>query len=743
MEAIQRALDHLDPNMDRETWVRVGMALKAHLGQEGLTLFDAWSQGGHSYRRRDLLDTWKSLSGSGGVGIGSLFHLARENGYRPPDRTPSVEASPRTASRSAAEGGPRDSDNRSVSTGVDSAAAGGGSENSDRRLKYTGGSEATDLDDPDKQRQQAETARRAQDWMNRAVAADPHHPYLIRKGVGVHGLRQDGQRLLLPMFDPSGDLVNVQIIHPDGQKRFMRQGRKRGCFLSIGPLSGETILIGEGFATCATLYEATGISSVVAFDAGNLLPVALGLRARFPTLTLLIAADNDHQRSPNVGQIKGLEAAKAVSGRLALPEAGLLGDDGSDFNDLARRHGPEAVCRAIESCLSGPPEAASMDGGLFPLHEARIGPWLATRPPVRRWLLASILPLGKVALLVAPGGTGKSFFTVSLALSVVTGQPAFGGLAVGERGGVLLLYAEEDTAELHRRFHHVAAAMLADADDREGLVHRLENDLFVRSMAGQDNRLTVKIGHEILATDYVDRLLQTALEVPNLKLIVIDPASRFRGGEENAAEDVTRFVEMLERLALATGATVLVVHHANKASMVAGMAPSQATSRGSSAFTDGVRWQGDLSLLQVGEAQRFGIPSEQRRRYIRFSITKSNYGPPHEDVWLKRGEHGVLRLTTLAPGSVSEEALILDQVVGLIGERAAAGGEYSKRRFVDCFAGVGGALKVSRDRLRFLLDSALDEGVLILRPPLVPTKNIALVLALPSPDQTVEGVQEP
>ncbi|MBF0449001.1 MAG: AAA family ATPase [Magnetococcales bacterium] len=376
--------------------------------------------------------------------------------------------------------------------------------------------------------------------------------------------------------------------------------------------------------------------------------------------------------------------------------------------------------------------------GLFPLDDARIGEWIVKTPPPRRWLVVKVIPLGKVCLLVAPGGTGKSFFVVSLAISVASGLPVFGELQTGETGGVLLLFAEEDREELHRRFHNVINTTLADTENPEHFHRLISNRVFARSMTGQNNLMTAKTGQEVTQTDYVDRLIETAREIPNLKLIVVDPASRFRGGEENLSEDTTRFVESLERVAQETGATILVVHHSNKASMQQGASTSQAAARGSSAFTDGVRWQGDLSVLNEKDARSFDIKPDERKQYVRFAITKSNYSPPSNDIWLKRGDHGVLRMVELSSKKAAENEAVLSQVVQIIRERAEHGNEYSRRRFEDRFSGKAGELGVSKHQLRNIIDNALETDLLTQRPPKVPEKNVPLVLAVPDPD----GIQD-
>jgi putative DNA primase/helicase len=65
---------------DREDWVTIGMALKAYLGDNGFALFDDWSQTADNYQASDARSVWRSFRGSG-VGIGSLVHLARQNGW--------------------------------------------------------------------------------------------------------------------------------------------------------------------------------------------------------------------------------------------------------------------------------------------------------------------------------------------------------------------------------------------------------------------------------------------------------------------------------------------------------------------------------------------------------------------------------------------------------------------------------------------------------------------------------------
>lgn len=76
-EVIRAALDCIPPDLPREEWARVGMALKAELGAAGFDLFDTWSQGSEAYNPTDARDTWRSFKSGGRVQIGTLFHIAK------------------------------------------------------------------------------------------------------------------------------------------------------------------------------------------------------------------------------------------------------------------------------------------------------------------------------------------------------------------------------------------------------------------------------------------------------------------------------------------------------------------------------------------------------------------------------------------------------------------------------------------------------------------------------------------
>lgn len=178
---------------------------------------------------------------------------------------------------------------------------------------------------------------------NGSTPASSVHPYLIRKGVGAYGIRQHRNSLILPLCDLDGLLHSIQFIQPDGEKRFLFGTPKKEqalfCLIGEALTNPQGVYICEGYATGASLYEAYGLPVLVAFDAGNLQPVATAYRQRFPHVPLTLCADNDRDPTSKGYQV-GLTKARDVCAN--LPGVGLIVPEFpagaplnlSDFNDL-------------------------------------------------------------------------------------------------------------------------------------------------------------------------------------------------------------------------------------------------------------------------------------------------------------------------------------------------------------------------------------------------------------------------
>lgn len=222
--------------------------------------------------------------------------------------------------------------------------------------------DTTDLDSAERERlrlamrvsAEREAARRAREiqraadnaaatWREATVAGES--PYLARKQVPIGGgwVRFLGPNLVVPMvrYDlPAGErLRGVQIIRPDGEKRFTSGMDKAGCAAALGHHKvRDPILIAEGLATAASCWLALErrYRVMVAFDAGNLLPVAEVLRKLYPDAPLGLCADDDWLTPLNPGRLKALRAGKAVGlAQVVRPHfANRTMEKWTDFNDL-------------------------------------------------------------------------------------------------------------------------------------------------------------------------------------------------------------------------------------------------------------------------------------------------------------------------------------------------------------------------------------------------------------------------
>jgi len=185
--------------------------------------------------------------------------------------------------------------------------------------------------------------------------------YLVDKGVQAHGLKVSPKgALMIPMHDVDGQISGLQVIHGDPEtikkkgrnKDFWPTGlEKKGRFFQIGTPTW-VVLIAEGYATGASLFEATGLPVVIAFDAGNLAPVAEAIHKRYRDVKILICGDDDFKTKDNPGVAKASMAALVCNGKWVVPVFNNRGDKKlTDFNDLHQAEGLTPVRTQIEKVL--------------------------------------------------------------------------------------------------------------------------------------------------------------------------------------------------------------------------------------------------------------------------------------------------------------------------------------------------------------------------------------------------------
>jgi len=185
----------------------------------------------------------------------------------------------------------------------------------------------------DKAQLQAQAAKIAQEIVRSAIESE-NNAYLTRKGwqsvvsltlskaqkIALTQYRRGD--LIIPIHNMNGELVNVQLINAEGQKRTLKGGQIKAASHILGAdKPAKRIWLAEGYATALTVHKLTGEQVWVAFSSANFLSLASCIKEKHPTLPLIIAADRDLNE---VGQQKAQKVADEFGAILALPP--LFGD---------------------------------------------------------------------------------------------------------------------------------------------------------------------------------------------------------------------------------------------------------------------------------------------------------------------------------------------------------------------------------------------------------------------------------
>lgn len=368
--------------------------------------------------------------------------------------------------------------------------------------------------------------------------ADAAHPYLARKGIQTHGARITGDgRLVVPLFDEDGALSTLQYIDADGGKLYHPGGQTGGRFWMLGTMDEPgTLYMAEGFATAATIHEATGRPCVVAYSASNLVPVCETIRNLYGVnQSIVIVADHDKS---GVGQKYAEQAAAKHGARVVMPP------EPGDANDYAQ------AGHDLLILLSPPADDWLVKGIDFRRQPAPIK-WL-----VKHWLQSDAL-----IMVHGPSGGGKTFVVLDWCLRMASGVEDWAGHKV--RPGTVVYLAGEGHHGLRGR---LAAWHTARVD--------VDADIWL-SRAGCD--LNTPAGYQ--------KVLEAVGALPKRPdLIVVDTLHRFLLGDENSAQDAKTMLDACGALMAHFGCSVLLVHHTGVSE------DAQHRARGSSA------WKGALDI---------------------------------------------------------------------------------------------------------------------------------------------------
>ncbi|EOL3958322.1 LPD7 domain-containing protein [Escherichia coli] len=207
------------------------------------------------------------------------------------------------------------------------------------------------------QQQYNKQAGYARSYLNGLPQATAHE-YLTRKGIrAAPGVRLNNKNeLVIPFSNGRGEIRSYQRIPVTGGKdaRILKGSEKSGNWFAFGtPENGRPLLFAEGYATAASLHEATGLPVLMTIDADNMINVAKNARKIWTDSPFVFCADNDHQRKINKGVSSAKKAAASTHGEVIIPaftEAekaqGL-----TDFNDLDASRGRDAFQHVMNAQL--------------------------------------------------------------------------------------------------------------------------------------------------------------------------------------------------------------------------------------------------------------------------------------------------------------------------------------------------------------------------------------------------------
>lgn len=367
------------------------------------------------------------------------------------------------------------------------------------------------------------------------------HPYLSKKKVASYGdLVQNGDELILPLRDKNGNLHSAQRISPDGGKRFMYGGRVDGCFFTVSNRKDGPLVICEGYATGASICEATGFATVAAMNCGNLLTVYTDLRALHPGRHFILAADNDRWTDGNPGLSKCKEIRdKSKDPNLAIccPIFSDIASCPTDFNDLACLEGLDRVRDHFRLCLARPLKAL----GLLQTPPAGDPNELIKH----RWLCRH-----GFMLLTAPTGAGKSTLLMTLFAYWTNGLAAF-GMEPTKCMKIVLIQAENDEGDV--------------AEMRDGVIAGLgltqaQTDRFLMNVVIYTSR-----GEQ--GPEFVQSVLRPCLEAESPDLICADPLLAYIGGDASSQTVVNTFLrQQIHPVLVQHGCAALFTHHISKPS---------------------------------------------------------------------------------------------------------------------------------------------------------------------------------
>lgn len=380
--------------------------------------------------------------------------------------------------------------------------------------------------------------------------APDNFPYFCKKNVrnfGIHFYNSINS-IAIPLRNINGRFMSVQWIDKHGNKKFSKGLSTKGAFFSIALdiIDGNNdipILICEGYATLATIYDATQLPTVAAMNCHNIFNVAQALKSKFKNNKIIILADNDLLTEGN----PGLKAANETCKKLGL--TGVLypnfsrNEKGSDWNDYCAIHGEDETSELLQKeikllCLPKNKQLVLKAVDDINAQSLRF----KVLPPLK-WAVEGFLPAG-LSILAGGPKVGKSILALHLSLGVAIGGCVLGKINV-QQGDVLYLALEDTKRRLQERINN------SDLPD--------ECDI---------SRLTLVTSSPRQNEGGIDFIRWWLEEHSQARLVIIDTLQKFRklfsGKGSMYAEDY-EVISEIKNIADLFDVSILIIHHLKKA----------------------------------------------------------------------------------------------------------------------------------------------------------------------------------
>ena len=468
--------------------------------------------------------------------------------------------------------------------------------------------------------------------------------------------------------DASGGIVRDNSGKPKKQFRQFMNGRQgvpepRPLYNIPNILEANKIIWVEG-EKCADALNALGYTATCTIGGAGMLSENTASKFDFSHLRnkdVILWPDNDDagKKLARIVEVQAKAAGAKSTMMLKIPSTKEEKWDAADA--IEEDFNIEKMLKTNASKIKKP--ISLIDDSLL-INEYFVG-----SAPEQNFLIGDTIPLGVPCVFAAAGDSGKGMMTLDLAMKVASGatmQSAFGGL-VAEHGDVILITAEDDKDEMHRRI-----SRLDPSKYREHYEHKLR--VLPLPNLGGVFPIMQKFDNSYLMGEEFSRIYDQMLEMDTLKLIVIDPMASFVHADVNADPAAgAAFMSLLAQMATETGATVMVNHHMAKIRDNDPVTtPEQARNliRGTSAIVDGVRsafavWSVDEG---TGKERCKDLDIEYTRNGVfDGAVVKSN-GPANREIrhFIRNPETGLLEDRSVDIRSLAMSPTARDRVKHIV-----------------------------------------------------------------------------